>query len=343
MKNRMLAILGGVSLIVAVFAGCTQNPSPGSQSTGGAAPAQPSQSQPAQADQEKLRVVMPTGSMGGSYYNSGTVVSELVNTNVENIEMSIRAGGSQESVGLLDTGEVKFAMAAAPDYVAVMGNMPKDSDTICSMMVFNALYTIPVVPGDSTANSLYDLKGKKLQMGDRRTGQYLMNASLLDVMGLGESDFKCEYMAQGDAATAFNEGKLDGNLVANSIPSSILTQLATNPKSFRILQIESDVLTKLCEKYPYYFVESVEPDLFPEGTVKEPVSLFMQWGEILVRSDVDEEIVYQMTKTLCENHDQMVEKYKGLVGCTAENSVKYTAFNLHPGAERYYKEIGLIK
>jgi TRAP transporter TAXI family solute receptor len=289
------------------------------------------------------RFVIPTGSMGGSYYTSGTVLAELINKNVKGAEVSIRASGTQENIAMIVNKEVPMAISSGMDYNAVMQAIPQKSKDICTIMVLNQLYQIVVVPKNSPANSLADLKGKKIQMGDRRSGQYLFNKSLLQSMGLKESDFKAEYMSQSDAATSFTEGKLGANLITTALPSPSMTQMATGGKGIKIITFNEKVLNKFVKKYPFYNVIDVPADKFPDCNIKETAKIPMMWSELLVGAKVSDELVYNVTKAINEHYQEMVKSYRGLQYATPENTIKYSSFKLHPGARKYYKEIGLIK
>ncbi len=289
-----------------------------------------------------LNFTMPTGSMGGSYYNSGTAMAQVLNAHVPGMEMSISASNTQDNISMLESGEVDFAMAGGTDYFAVTEKMPSESDTISSMGVFNQLVSMIVVAGNSDYQSLEDLKGKKIQMGSSGSGQCLGNTALIEQLGLTTNDFKCEYMSQSDGTQAFTEGKIEGNLVLSGVPSSLLTQIAASDKNFKILTWDYDFLTAFTEAYPFYKICTVNPEDINCNNITEPTKMAAAYGEVLVRTDVDEEIVYQMCKALFENYEELCTAYAGCAFFTPENTIVFTSYNLHPGAARYFKEIGII-
>ncbi len=285
-------------------------------------------------------ITMPTGSMGGSYYTIGTAMSEIFTSNMNGVTISASAANTSDNIAALVNEETLIAMAGAPDYVFVMEELPTESQDICSMGVFNQLVSVIVVREDSPYNSIDDLVGKKINMGAAGSGQCLFNQALLAAAGHTEKDFNCEYLSQGDASEAFAEGKLDAVFAFISLPASAITQM-TATSDCRIIQLDEAFLEKFAGEYPYYKMCDVTPEMVPDCGVEAPYHSVSQYGELLVRANADEEFVYWMTKTLYENYDKLISAAPGASVCTAENAVNNTSFNLHPGAQKYFKEIGL--
>lgn len=289
----------------------------------------------------KYNITMPTGSMGGSYYTIGAAMSELFTSNLEGVTVSASAANTSDNIASLMNNEAILAMAGGPDYVFVMQELPQKSKEISSIGVFNQLVSVIVVREDSNFKSIKDLLGKKINMGSAGSGQYLLNQALLKAAGYSEKDFKCEYMSQGKASEAFAEGKLDGVFVFASLPANAVTQMAT-AKPCRIIQLDESFLTKFADSYPYYKVCTVTPEMVPNMGITKPYQSVSQYGELLVRTDVDEQFVYWLTKTLHDNHKALIAAAPGAKACTPENAVNASVFNLHTGAKRYYKELRLI-
>lgn len=285
-------------------------------------------------------ITMPTGSMGGSNYTIGTAMSEIFTSNMNGVTISASAANTSDNIASLVNGETIIAMAGAPDYIFVMEELPAESEDIRSLGVFNQIVSVIVVREDSPYNSIDDLVGKKINMGSAGSGQCLLNQAMLAAAGYSEKDFNCEYLSQGDASEAFAEGKLDAVFAVIGLPASAITQM-TATTDCRILQLDEAFLEKFAGEYPYYKMCEVTPEMLPDCGVEETYHSVSQYGELLVRTDVDEEFIYWMTKTLYENHDKLIAAAPNAYVCTAENAVNNTSFNLHPGAERYFKEIGL--
>ena len=290
--------------------------------------------------QFSYNITMPTGSMGGSYYTIGTAMSEIFTSNMNGVTISASAANTSDNIAALVNGETMIAMAGAPDYVFVMEELPTESQDIASVGVFNQLVSVIVVRKDSPYNTIDDLVGKKINLGSAGSGQCLFNQALIQEAGYTEKDFNCEYLSQGDASEAFAEGKLDAVFAFISLPASAITQMTATTEC-RILQLDKSFLEKFADAYPYYKMCEVTQEMVPDCGVTETYQSVSQYGELLVGSSVDEEFVYWLTKTLYENYEKLIAAAPGASVCTAENAVKNTSFNLHPGAEKYFQEMGL--
>lgn len=285
-------------------------------------------------------ITMPTGSMGGSYYTIGTAMSEIFTSNMSGVTISASAANTSDNIAALTNNETMIAMAGAPDYVFVMEELPTESGDIDSVGVFNQLVSVIVVKADSPYQTLDDLVGKKINLGAAGSGQCLFNQALIQAAGHTEKDFNCEYLSQGDASEAFAEGKLDAVFAFISLPASAITQM-TATSQCRILQLDEAFLEKFADEYPYYKMCDVTPEMLPDCGVEATYRSVSQYGELLVRKDADEDFVYWLTRTLYENYEKLIAAAPGASVCTAENAVKNTSFNLHAGAQRYFRETGL--
>lgn len=285
-------------------------------------------------------ITMPTGSMGGSYYTIGTAMSEIFTSNMNGVTISASAANTSDNIAALTNNETMIAMAGAPDYVFVMEELPTESGDIDSVGVFNQLVSVIVVKADSPYQTLDDLVGKKINLGAAGSGQCLFNQALIQAAGHTEKDFNCEYLSQGDASEAFAEGKLDAVFAFISLPASAITQMTATSRC-RILQLDEAFLEKFADEYPYYKMCDVTPEMLPDCGVEATYRSVSQYGELLVRKDADEDFVYWLTRTLYENYEKLIAAAPGASVCTAENAVKNTSFNLHAGAQRYFRETGL--
>lgn len=178
-------------------------------------------------------------------------------------------------------------------------------------------------------------------MGVAGSGQCIFNLALIEALGYTVDDFRVEYLSQGDASTALVEGKLDACFVFASLPASAITQITASEK-VRIIQLDDEFMESFSSQYPYYKIASVEPSMVPDCGISSPYNTLTQYGELLVNADLEEDFVYTVAKTLYENYDELINSAPGASVCTAENSVSYSSFNLHPGAQRYFKEIDLL-
>ncbi len=282
-------------------------------------------------------IVMPTGSMGGSFYTIGAAMSELFTSKMKGVVVSSAAANTSDNIAAIINKEAILALAQASDYFFLYEELPKESEEISSIGVISQSVSVIVVRENSNYYKIDDLVGKKISLGAAGSGQYLFNKALLEAAGYSEKDFQCEYMSAGSASEAFAEGKLEAVFGWHGVPASNISQMAATTKC-RILQLDQALLDTFFEKNPYYVRCSVNPAAVPDMGVLEPYQAPSLYGELLVHSDTDEEFVYWLTKTLYDNYDALVAAAPNANVCTPENSVNYATFKLHPGAQRYYRE-----
>jgi len=153
-------------------------------------------------------------------------------------------------------------------------------------------------------------------------------------------DLKPVYADATNSADQIKDGHINWAHFPLGIPGSRVIDLALTGK-IDILPIEGEFREKLLSKHPYYI-----PFTIPAGTYKgfdEPIETAACVITFVADESIDEEIVYQMTKTLWEKLDAVQQITKGLSWMNLNNAYDGIGIPLHPGAEKYYKEIGVIK
>jgi len=292
---------------------------------------------------ETKNIVIPAGSMGGSLYTAATVISNVISNNVPGLSASARASGTTENILLLKGKEVSIAMSSGMDYFVATKEQPALSPDVRSITVLPFLMQVMIVPKDSQANTVSDMKGARVNFGDRRTGQYSVCLHILDALGLKESDFRTEYLSSSNSATAFQEGKIDGNFFLTSLPAPSLMRMAVSKRGAKLIRFTDEELNKITKKYPFYKIREIKPTDMPELKLQQSMKFPNYFPELLVLSTVPDELVYNITKALVENQKALLDGWGSLKWATPKNTIENTAFKLHPGTEKYYREKGFLK
>ena len=152
-------------------------------------------------------------------------------------------------------------------------------------------------------------------------------------------DINCEYIAFTDAADMLQNSTIDGAWIMSGAPAAAVTQACTS--GCKVLSISDDVISALQAQYPWYAPLTIPAGTYPnqdEDIQTSAIKMVM-----FCRGDLSEQAVYDLTRTFWENIDQLGEAQANLKGLTPEEAVKDIAnLPLHPGAEKYYKEIGVL-
>jgi len=197
---------------------------------------------------------------------------------------------------------------------------------------------------------MQDLRGKKIGLGVRGSGDDTFALRLLDFYGIKEKDIRAQFVGRKVAQNSFANHQLDAIIESytRNNQQHLGPVFAARPlnKSSHFIPPTLEEATKFAEKWPCYGV-----DTFGEPVFNEPdmVGIYMM-TLMAIHESVDEELVYQMTKVLFENWDEVLEALPwltpsegGQLGASLEIAMDIPGAKFHPGALRYYKEMGVAK
>ena len=194
---------------------------------------------------------------------------------------------------------------------------------------------------DSGINSVTDLKGKRVSVDEPGSGTYVDAGLIMQANGLSFSDITEENLKGNAATEALRNGKIDALFVVAGYPSGALVELAS-AADMKLVPIAGDGASALVSKYGFFAASEIPADVYEDVAATLTVSVGAQW---YTNASEDEELIYQITKALWNEESRRLldvghAKGKAITPQTALNGV---GVPLHPGAERFYKEAGLLK
>jgi uncharacterized protein len=198
-----------------------------------------------------------------------------------------------------------------------------------------------VARAGSGIESVRDLKGKRVSLDEPGSGTLVDARIILDAFGLSESDLAPTYVKPNQASALMDEGELDAFVLVAGYPTSSVSELCASA-GCKLVPIEGPEVDALLEQYPFFAKDTIPAHTYPGVGETETLSVGAQW---LVGAEVDEDLVYGITKALWhENARKLLDDghSKGRA-ITLETALDGIAVPLHPGAERYYREVGLIR
>ena len=291
---------------------------------------------------DKQRITVAAGTQGGSVYTFATALSSIVNKYAPGVELSVRSGGTSENILLLESGEVKLAGSSGMDYFTTRNARPQDSPSIRTVSVVFPFLQVIMVPKDSPANSLADLKGKRFAMTDRRTGAYTVNKLMIETLGFAESDFRAQYQSVSTTTDAFRAGNLEAfGIIIPPGGSPFVTEMSNSTRGLKFVWLTQPELDKIIKQYPFF-----APYTFPAKSlpgIEKDSNTFGYWSELVASKDLSDDVAYQIVKTMHERHAELVQIFRSTAQATPQNTVKAATFPLHPGAQKYFREIGALK
>ncbi|SEW09557.1 hypothetical protein SAMN04488515_1022 [Cognatiyoonia koreensis] len=304
---------------------------------------------------EEANYILATASTGGTYYPVGVAIATLVAVKLqpgEGIAMSaISSAGSGENVRLIREGEAQFGiMQGLYGYYAATGTGPLEEvgpqEELRSVsMLWQNVEQFVIAADAATTGTMDDmvaLKGEAMALGSQNSGTIGSNAALLEGLGLGdiETDYELVYGGYGPSAEALQNGQVKGLGAPSGVPTGAISQLfAAAGDSVKLLNFTPEQAAAADAGRELW-----TPYLIPAGTYPgqaEDVNTIAQPNFLATHKDVSEENVYLITKTMYENLPFLQAIHPATKAMAIEAAIAGLPLPLHPGAQRYYEEVGI--
>ena len=299
---------------------------------------------PVHAQQQQFVNVL-TGGQSGVYYPLGVALSQIFSKAIPNAKSTAQVTkASAENLNLLQAGrgELAFSLGDALSD-AWKGDTEAGFKTKLDKLrglsgTYNNYIQI-VASADSGIRTLADLKGKRVSVGAARSGTELNARAVLKAAGLSYKDLaKTEYLPFGESVELIKNRQLDATLQSAGLGVASIRDLATSVKIV-VVSVPADIIAKIGDA-------AYQPALIPAGTYEGqtadvPTAVIPNF--LVTHSGVSDELAYQMVKALYDNLDTLYAAHNAAKAIKRENALKGMPVPLHPGAERYYREVGLLK
>ena len=291
---------------------------------------------------------MTTTSLSSNGQILGSAMCDIVSANLPGLKTSvIISAGSGENAFLLSDKEAELAIMT-PDvsYQCQQGMDPYGEIEMYAITKTFTNQTLFAVRADSGIESMEDLKGKRIAVGATGSGPYELAKAVLTGYGLWDDDSTEKvYLATADCPDALKDGSVDAMVahLSSRFPASYLSELDAGGVEVRYLGVSEEVMDKIQEEFPFEIAINETASDSRLTQLTEDILCMSNTQYVAVRPDVSEELVYAFTKTLMENAEQL-DAYHSL-GTTIRPETALEGLDpnipIHPGAARYYKEIGV--
>jgi len=286
-----------------------------------------------------------TGGTSGVYYPLGVALTKLYSTGIPDTKPTVQSTkASVENLNLLQQGrgELGFVLGDSASLAwagdAEAGFKTK-LDKLRGVAALYPNYIQIIASADSGIKTLADLKGKRVSVGSPKSGTELNARAVLKAAGMGYGDLgKVEYLPFGESVELMKNRQLDATLQSAGLGVSSIRDLATSIP-ITVVSIPADVVAKIGD--PAYITSKIPAGTY-EGQAADVESAAVI-NVLVTHSGVKDETVYLMTKLMFENLNELSAAHAAAKGITLENALRSMPVPLHPGAERYYKEVKLIK
>ncbi len=335
MKKKLISFILATVLVLSVaLTGCSSN-SAGGDSTA------PSETKPA----KKQDVVIGTAGTAGTYYVIAAAMAAAINNSSDTINVIAQPSkGSVENLNLTNTGDIQMGMSNSDGvYFAANGTNMYEKSGKLNISGLMSLYMSAgqmATTKNSGIGTYGDLKGKKVVLGPPSTTIVEMSKAILIAYGIDpEKDITPYYLSFDEGLQKLTDGEVDASFFVAGIPTSAMIN-ATSTGNVKLVDVDQNIIDKISAEKPYYVPYKIAAGTY-KGTDKD-INTFKIMTEIFVNNDVPEEVAYEFVKQALESIDEYKEAHVVAKEITPETAA-YTSAELHPGAAKYYKEIGVIK
>jgi TRAP transporter TAXI family solute receptor len=297
-----------------------------------------------------ISLVIATATTGGTYYPIGVGMASLWSIRLADkhgiMVGAITSAGSAENINMLRGKEVDLAILQG-----LFGKMAWKGIGIYKGKLYQELRTISMlwpnvehfvlVKDKIKTGTATDIKGLRFSIGRAGSGTETSGLVIMEGLGMARKDVKAEYLGYFESSKAMKDGRIDGaNLCAGPPVAAVMDLFASPGMKAVVLNFTDKQMDQINEKTAYPGFRYIIPANTYPGQ-PESVRTIAQPNFLGVRVDVDKETVYLLTKTLFENPDYMRQVHKMGTFITLENALSGLPAPLHPGAYKYYKEVGL--
>ncbi|GAE35029.1 TAXI family TRAP transporter solute-binding subunit [Halalkalibacter akibai] len=288
-------------------------------------------------------IVIGTAGSAGTFYAVGAGMSQVINNHSENLTaVSQGTNGATENVRLLNSGSIHVGFGNWDAlYFGHTGQGPFNGEEQGTMSLMN-LYLSGgqmVVRESSDIQSFEDLKGKRINLGPPGSTITDMSMIILREYGIDpEDDINPYFLDFGEGGRMLRDGDLDATFYVAGIPTAGVIDLSSSSK-IRMLSLDENKRESIIDQYPYYDKLTI-----PAGTyngVDYEVETLQLWTALMVNEELSEDVAYEIVSTLMEN----IDKFKDVHNVGADFSLENAALSIipiHPGAEKYYREKGVL-
>ena len=288
-----------------------------------------------------------TAPAGGAFFVVGSAIAEVVGGNAPSAGWEVTAEstkGTQENIRRIVNNELEFALAnAAISYFAVRGEGDWGTEhAIRSVMTLAANVGLFITPQSSGIRKIQDFAGKRIVVGPAGAGFEYFLKPILAAHGVTYEDFSplnstyigsVDLLADGSAAAAF---------IGGAVPTPAVTQASSSQDIF-FIPFDETAKQSLFEKYPFFNAMTPIPANTYKGQTEPFASMNVGAMHLITAENADENMVYEFTKTLYTNRAEVVARHSAGKAINPTNVVRDTGTPFHPGAIRFYREIGIWK
>lgn len=314
MKKSVSVVMAGL-LVLASFVGCTKKGN---------------------------NYILATGGTSGTYYPFGGAIANIWNTSIDGMNVTAQAtGASAENLRLISKGEAEYGIVQNDVMDYAYNGTDMFAQALPNLATIGTLYPEVVQIAASKSSGIKgvaDLRGKRVSIGDAGSGVEFNAKQILEGYGITFDDIQKNNLSFKESAEGIQNGTLDACFITAGVPNSALQELAFTA-GLVLIPVTGKEADTITNSYNFY-TKTIIPAGTYNGTDTDTEALAIR-ATLAVSANLDEKTVYDMTKALFENLDALGTAHAKGKEVSARDAVTGVSVPFHPGAIKYYSEIGL--
>ena len=290
------------------------------------------------------RLTMGTGGTAGVYYPLGGAMSQLVTSKNPGIEITAQAtGATGENLRLVQAHDIDLAIVQNDlTHAAYNGLEPftsKNQDILAIARLYPE-YLHVVATKESGIKTMADFKGKRISVGARGSGNEANCRQIFEFYGLDYENIEPIFLPYGETADMFKDRQVDAFVFTIGSPNPAIQDITTL-QEIVFVPVDGAERDAIYEKFPYLTKDVLPANSYNGQT--QPVETMSVQAILVANKNLSDDTVYAITKTIFDNLPELVMAHNTAALFSLDKYMDGVTIPLHPGAERYFKEKGLIK
>jgi len=295
-------------------------------------------------------ITIGTGGLTGVYYPTGGAIAKIINKKRKEygIRCTVKStDGSVYNVDAVIEGELDFGIVQSDrQHQAIRGIADwKDKGPRKNLRAVFSIYhesCCLLAAVDAGINSIEDLKGKRVCLGNYGSGHLGNSSDVLKAIGINpDTDIIARYIEPVQAPGLLQDGKIDSFFYTVGHPSGALKEATAGARKVKFIPIIGGEIDKLVEGRPYCSKIVIPINYYPGAANTQDVPTFGVCATLVTSSKVPDKVVYAVTKAIFENFESFKKLHPAYTLITKASMLECLSAPIHSGAMKYYKEAGL--
>lgn len=286
-----------------------------------------------------------TGSVTGVYYPLGGALASIISNQMDGYSCAAEStGGAVENASLLIDNKIDLGFVAASTLYDAQHGLDafegKDGTKVQALFSFFP-EVVQIIAVDPSIKTIPDLAGKRVAVGSAGSGTEVMARAILALYDMSYDDISEDYLGFGDAASGLKDGTVDVAFTWAGVPTASVMELSAT-HNISLISFTDKELEKLMSVSSYCVPATITKETYPK--MYEEAQSFSIPAIICASSELSEDFVYDFMVKVFENTDILAQTHERGADLSLETALDgLDDATLHPGAERFFREKGILK